>query len=347
MPLIQGRPTIDRILERANAPQGARFIAQRLQRVSPLLQLLEFDNSVIPNGRSGRIVFPYSRGTVARVAQLRAYYSDYVPQHTTGRQDVTAILRPMGDAFEIDRVFARADAEYVEEQIDGMAPGINNLFCDLSVNGDPAQNALEFEGLSSILEGTAQEMSGTGMNFSATVAATAEGENGLRENVGAIRREVVRMRGLGLTPIILSNEQAMHRLSMVGERLGFLTRTPDMFGTNEIDRIAGAYMIDAGEVQRVTGPAAAGTGIVPTVTAEVIPVVGGLTDIYIVGISRTNGFCGVTLDSAGGTDPIRYETARTDAGVLRRFEAEFVGGVALLDERAAVVFRDVRVAPAA
>lgn len=347
MGLYKGRPTLDVILARNSASQGARFITRQIQRVSTLLQILEFDNSTIPNGRSGRLVFNYERGQVARVAQLRQYYTDYQAQFANlVKTPASAILRPMGDAFEIDRVLGQADSDYVQEQIDGMAPGIKNLFTDLAINGDDASNPLEFKGLSKILTGTAQEIDGSAMDFSASAAVAAGGDpfKVQREMLGAMRREVKKLQGLGLTPIWMCNDDAQFRLEMLGEQMGFKSMMPDQFGNNSITTVSGVPIVDSGVVLRKTGAADATTGLYPTANAEVIPTVNGKTDIYLVGISRVNGFCGVTINSRGGTDPVTYRTANDDSGVLRRFEAELVAGVALLDERAAVVFRGVKVA---
>lgn len=341
MGLIQGRPTLDEVLARQQASARGRFIASRLLRASTLLQLLEFVDDVIPSGNSGRIVYPYRRKNVARVAQLRAYYTDYVPRYTTGEEDAFSILRPMGDAFETDRVFRRVEADWIQEQIDGMAPAIRNLFTDMMINGNPGANALEFEGLSELLAGTSQEIDGTGMDFSAGSALT-DRQN--REMIGSIRREINTLRALGLTPVLIGNGDLLHRIGMTAEHMGFRSTVPDQFGINQIEQINGAYMVDSGLVNRITGPADPVTRVVPTEQAEVIPTEGGVTDLYLVGISRTNGFAGVTLDGSAGVEPIQYETARNDSGVLRRFEAEFVGGVALLDKKAAVVWRNLKVA---
>lgn len=343
MTLIQGRPTLAEVLARQSASASARYVATQLARVSPLFQILEFIDDVIPNGRSGRIVYPYRRRTARRVGQLRQYYTDYVARQAIGEVDASSTLRPLGDAFETDRVFRMIEDDWVEEQIGLMVPAIRNTFSDLAINGDPGSNALEFEGLSSLLAGTSQEIDGTGMDFSAGSTAT---DRQMREFVAAIRRETARLRGMGLEPVILGNDEALFRIAMVGELLGFRNDTPDAFGQNTITRLNNAAMIDVGQVTRVTG-AANGAGVLPTETVDIIPTVGGLTDVYVVGISRVNGFCGVTIDGRAGVEPIRFETARNDAGVLRRFEMEFVGSVALLDETAASVFRDVRVAPGA
>lgn len=333
MGLIAGRPTLDVILERQNSTNRARFITSRLQRASQLLQLLEFDDTTIPNARARRLVFNYTRKQVQRVAQLRNWYQDYAAQYTTDT-DASAVLRPMGDAFEIDRVFGDADPEYVQEQIDAMAPGIGSLFADLSINGDTTADGREFDGLSTILEGTAQELSGTGMSLARGVS-----DGDLRETLGAVQKRVRRLRGMGLTPVILGNEDATHRFTMAAGQLNFIERRPDQFGA-DINTFAGAYILDVGVTNAKSGNTVVGQ--------EIIPTVGGLTDLYVVGISRTNGFTGLTLAGGQGRpEPVQYRTANTDSGVVRRFEAEVVGGVALLDEQAAVVFRDVRVEPSA
>lgn len=335
MGLFPGRPAIDVILERQNASARARFIAQEIQRASPLMQILEFDDSTVPNARARRITFPYTRRNTARVAQLRNWYTDYAPQFIRGETNAEAVLRPIGDAFEIDRVFGDADPDYVQENITGMAPGIASLFADLAINGDNAADGREFNGLSKILDGTPQEINGSGMNF-----AMGQTDGNLREYVGAIRRQIMAMRALGLQPVVLGNADLSHRLAMAGEQLGYVTTGPDQFGVNQIVSIAGAPIVDAGMTNTLSGTNVVGSEIIPTTA-------GGLTDLYILGVSRQNGFTGLTLAGGQGRpEPIQYRTASTDSGVLRRFEAEIVGGVALLDERAAVVYRDIRVNPA-
>lgn len=124
---IFSRPQLDTILEHQNATAVTRYVTQQILRASPLLQLMPFDDTVQANARARTLTYSYKRRRVARVAQLREFNTDYKPAYAQGEDEAMSYLRPIGDAFEIDRVFGDADPTFVDEQIQAMAPAITLL----------------------------------------------------------------------------------------------------------------------------------------------------------------------------------------------------------------------------
>lgn len=341
---IFGRPSLDSILERQRRNNVTRYVAQTLLRASPLLQLMPFIDEVVANTRQRRIQYGYTRKTVARVGQLRDYNTDYAPKMSGGETDHTAILRPIGDAFEVDRVFGDADPAYVEEQVTAMAPAVASRLADLVINGDSTASALEPDGLSKILTGTGQIK--TGLTLSAGDGGTAA-QLAMRKNIAQVSAEVRKLRSMGLNPVILGNADIISSIELMGDVLGYGQRTPDYFGVAQVSTISGAPLIDIG-MTTVHGTAVTTGGVTsyPVESREIIPTVTGatgtppVTDLYVVGFGSTNGVTGLTLGGTG-TSPVSYNTNPKDAGVLRRHEVELVAGIAVLDERAAVKFDDV------
>lgn len=335
-----GRPQLQTILDRQNQSNANKYITLQLLRASALLQLMTWDSSAVANGRQKTLTYNYTRREVARVGQLRDFNTDYAPAYSGGESPQTAVLRPIGDAFEIDRVFGDADPDYVDEQVSAMAPAVTSRLADMIINGDNTANAREITGLSKMLTGTAQVKTGLNLTLDGTTT-----QIGLRRNVARISAEVRRLVALGLKPVILGNADVIAALELGGDVLGFSARTQDAFGSFSLPTIAGAPLLDVGMTTIFGTPAAATPTIYPVESAEIIPTVGGTTtDLYIVGMSSINGLTGVTLDGSNGTSPVNYRTNATDAGVVRRYEVEVVAGVALLDERAAVKFDDVVIA---
>ncbi|MFC6591682.1 major capsid protein [Deinococcus lacus] len=334
---IFGRPSLEQVVERQKRSSTTRFITRTLLRASPLLQLMPFVDDVQASSRQRRISYGYTRRNVARVGQLRDYNTDYAPKFAGGETDHTAILRPIGDSFELDRVFGDADPEYVEQQVGAMAPAVASKLADLIINGDSASNALEIDGLSKMLTGTSQVK--TGLTLSLGDGGTAA-QLAFRKNVAQISSAVRTMTSMGLRPVVLGNADIIASLELGGDVLGYGDRTTDYFGVAQVSTIGRAALIDVG-MTTVHGTTAPETpNEVPVESVEIIPTVDGVTDLYVVGFSSVNGVTGLTLNG-NGTSPVNYATNPKDAGAIRRYEVELVAGVAVLDERAVIKFEDV------
>ncbi|QLG11743.1 hypothetical protein HLB42_21565 (plasmid) [Deinococcus sp. D7000] len=338
------RPTLAVIT--ANSTAGRRAIVRRYQQLSLLMQLLPFDNSVVPSlsGGGGRsLAYAYERDKTPRSAQFRDWYQDYTADYQE-TEPVVTYLRPLGGAFEIDRVFLAADGSinratpglqsFVNENVDALARATVGLFANTALNGDKTVNTLAFDGLSTILDGTTSEFSGASLN----IGQGATTDN-FTDATTAIKRLANRIKARGLQPVIFANEDSALRLEMAAIKLGYTDRRPDAFG-QDITSFAGAPIIDLGARVGTTGDTASDY-VIPTTSGAGAS--GGLTDIYVVGLGL-NGFHGVTLTGDTG---VNYYSNLDDnkPGVTKRVEAEMVGTVALKDTKAAYVLRDVRVQP--
>lgn len=329
--MANGRPTLQNIIARHNGGAVQNFIARQLAVTSPIFELMPFEASVTPPGRrtSRSLRYPYEMLKSLRKGQLRDWYNDY-PTQFNEYVEADAYLRPIGDAFETDRAFEQSDPDYTDENVAGFASAITTTYSDLAINGDVTQDAREFNGASKILTGTSSEISGAAINLS-----VGQTDAQFYEALEPLKKYINRIKSLGLTPIVLANEDAALRMETVGLRLGFVQKSTNTFGA-DINQFGGSRIVDAGNVPSGVDGDFLGR--------PVIPVVNGLTDIYIFGLGL-NGVHGVTLTGNKGVQ--YYNKDRSAPGVVLRDEAEIIAGFVIKDTRAAYVLRGVRVAPGA
>lgn len=332
---IFGRPQLADIQARVQSSTAA-YVTQAILRASPLMQMLTWDTT--------RDLYKvYKRQQLTRVAQTRALNTDYAPKWAGGTTQVTANLAIIGDAAEWDRVLGAVDAAQIEAQINAMAPGIANRFSDFVINGDRAANPNEPDGLSKMAEAIGEAAGAVVTGVDLTVSDT--GNNlAFKRQLAKVTEAVRRMQALGLRPAIIGNSSLASAIDLAGNVLTSNRQATDYFGNVSINTIAGAPIIDAGmaNVYGVPTADALGRQVYPVTQQEVIPTADGVTDFYVVGIG-VNGVTGLTLDGFDARSPVRFQTARTDAGAIRRAEMEVVAGLALVDERAVVKFSDAKV----
>lgn len=331
---IFGRPTLLDIQARVQS-NTATYVATTILRASALLQLLTWDTT-------RDLTKVYKRQQLARVGQLRALNTDYAPKFAGGETQVTTNLAILGDAYEWDRVLGAVNPAEIDAQIEAMAPGIGNRYSDLLVNGSRTANALEFDGLSTIAEAIGGANVQTGLDL--TLGDTGNNLT-FRRNYARLVKAARQMVALNLRPVIIGNSDVQSAIDLSAEIVG-ANSISDYFGTRQVTTVAGAALIDAGMANVYGTPTTVnGRQVYPVEQREVIPsdtTTGVVTDIYVIGVGLS-GVTGVTLDGFDARSPVRFQTARTDAGAVRRAEAEIVAGVAVVDERAVVKFSDVKV----
>lgn len=331
---IFGRPTLLDIQARVQS-NTATYVATAILRASVLLQLLTWDTT-------RDLTKVYKRQQLARVGQLRALNTDYAPKFAGGETQVTTNLAILGDAYEWDRVLGAVNPAEIDAQIEAMAPGIGNRYSDLLVNGSRTANALEFDGLSTIAEAIGGANVQTGLDL--TLGDTGNNLT-FRRNYARLVKAARQMVALNLRPVIIGNSDVQSAIDLSAEIVG-ANSISDYFGTRQVTTVAGAALIDAGMANVYGTPTTVnGRQVYPVEQREVIPsdtTTGVVTDIYVIGVGLS-GVTGVTLDGFDARSPVRFQTARTDAGAVRRAEAEIVAGVAVVDERAVVKFSDVKV----
>lgn len=333
---IFGRPVLLDIQARVQNNTN-NYITERILRASPLMQLLNWDTS-------RDLTKVYTRRQIARVGQLRAVNTDYAPKFAGGETQVTTNLAILGDAYEWDRVLGAVDPAQVEEQVQAMAPGIGNRFADLMINGNRGTNALEFDGLDAIATAIGGNAVQTGLDLTVTDASV--NNLAFRKNTAKLIKAVRQMVALGLRPVIIGNTDVQGAVDLAAGILPATRTVSDYFGVTTINTIAGAALVDAGMANVYGTPTTVnGRQVYPVTQEEVIPsdtTTGIVTDIYVVGMGP-GGVSGITLDGFDARSPVRFQTARTDAGAVRRAEVEIVAGIQVLDERAVIKFSDAKV----
>lgn len=331
---IFGRPVLLDFQARVQSNTNT-YVTTAILRSSALLQLLTFDTT-------RELTKTYKRQQLARVGQLRALNSDYAPKFAGGETELTTKLGIIGDAYEWDRVLGAVDPAQVDAQVEAMAPGVGNRYSDLFVNGSRTINTLEFDGISTIAEAIGGSSVVTGLDL--TISDT--GNNlAFRRNYAKLTKAIRQMVALGLKPVVIGNTDVQSAIDLAGELVAANTIS-DYFDRKQVTTIAGAAMIDSGMANIYGTPTTVdGRQVYPVEQREVIPsdtTSGVVTDIYVVGIGA-GGVQGLTLDGFDARSPVRFSTARTDAGAVRRAEIELVAGVAVIDERAIVKFSDAKV----
>jgi hypothetical protein len=81
-------------------------VIDNLRRYSWLLDQMVFDDTVTPGTGGSSLTYGYTRLVSASGADFRAVNTEYSPTEAT-RQRHTVELKPLGGAFQIDRILAR------------------------------------------------------------------------------------------------------------------------------------------------------------------------------------------------------------------------------------------------
>lgn len=319
-------------------------VIDNLRRYSWLLDQIVFDDTVTPGTGGGTLTYGYTRLITAAPAGFRQYNQEYQPGQAS-RQRFTADLKPLGGAFNLDRVLANLGAAQTNEltfQMQQLLVSIRNRFVVEMVNGDTAVDAKGFDGLSKSLVGSTTEKSAGYLDGSAdwtpaTVNTQALANQRLDElddwlsnivpsHVGGGDQGEPGALPAGVKAII-SNTRGITRVRSLARWAAAFTSTKDDLG-RQIDMYGDWRLVDIGDIYDGSGP--------------VIPIIsGGLTDIYAV----TFG-----LDAFHGASVAGHQLVQTWmpdfslAGAVKTGEIEMgpVAGV-LKNTKAAAVLRGVKV----
>lgn len=290
-------------------------------RTNQILDLLTFDDVVNPAGGGATLTYGYRRLATLSTAGFRAINSEYTPtEATTTRHSVD--LKPLGGAFQIDRVLANigpAASGEVALQMQQKIRATQAEFGNAVINGDEAADANSFDGLSKALAGSSTEHT-TNIDWSGTMDEA---------NSFAVLEALDDILSLldGEPGAIITNRVALARIRSAARRTAQYTRTPGPRDTT-IERYGNAVLVDAGK--------RAGTN------SDVIPVrTGGLTELYAVRFGL-DAFHGV---SVAGSPLVRQWLPNFDeAGAVKTGEVEMGPvAVALKRTKAAAVARNVKV----
>jgi hypothetical protein len=321
-------------------------VIDEFRKASAVLDALIFHDAVNPMGGGSTLTYGYHRVVTQRAAAFRAINNEYVPAEAT-KQRFTTDLKPLGGAFDIDRVLAQvARGAEVTFQMQQLIKATTTKFQDEIVNGDTAVDANGFDGLDKALTGTATEWkpldNGYGAGF---LDWTDLDAFGFHKALDVLDEFLTVLDG---TPtLLIANGRLIAKLSAIARRANQYVERPvdgltGPLGSPLVRRFFGdnIQLVDAGEKAGSTNP------IVPIESRDADEagaggLISGLTDLYAVRVGM-DGFHGVTVS---GQEMVQtwlpdFSTAKA----VKTGEVEMGPvSVALKATKSAAVLRNVKV----
>lgn len=315
-------------------------VIDMMRRYSWLLDQIVWDDTVTPGTNGGSLTYGYVRLITAAAAGFRAINSEYTPGKAT-RQQYNTNLKPLGAAFEIDRVLRNMGQQQTNEvtfQMQQALVSVRIRMIQELILGDTAVDDKGFDGLSKILTGTTTEVTAVNSDWTpATVITQALAMARLDELDEWLSRILPSHTGGGdagaagaLPPgvkAIMGNTKGITRLRALLRWAGLLQETKDDLG-RKIETYGDWVLQDLGDR--------------PDGSSPIIPITGaGVTDLYACSF----GLDSVHGASAAGTPLVEtWLPDYTTAGAVKTGEIEMgPGALVVKNTRAAGVFRGIDV----
>jgi hypothetical protein len=319
-------------------------VIDNLRRYSWLWDQIVWDDSVTPGTAGATLTYGYTRLITPAAAGFRALNSEYTPGQAV-RTRFTVDLKPMGGAFNVDRVLANLGPAQTNEVMFQLSQLTTSAIVRLQqeiILGDTAVDANGFDGLSKSLTGTVTEktagytLAGNSDWSPGTVISQVIANQRLDELDDFLSLIVPSHVGSGdmgapgaLPPgvrAILGNTKSIARIKSVARWSASYTEVKDDLG-RQISAYGPWTLIDIGD--RSDG------------SAPIIPITSTNTDIYAVTFGL-DAFHGV---SPSGTPIVQTWLPNFQiAGAVKTGELE-IGPVAmtLKNTKAAGVYRTMKV----
>ena len=223
-----------------------RQIIDEFRKSSFLLDRLPFVQSVNPDGGGSTLVYGYTRQITQRAAAFRAINAEYTPTEVTKAQYTTE-LRPLGGSFQIDRVLTGIGAiSEVTFQLAQLIKATKAYFADQVINGDTGVTPDGFDGLSVALTGSATEIAGPQLDFTAIDTQA--------EALTAVQRINAWLALMDGPPdVLLMNGTAKSWFSLVAAFSGQLRSAQDAFG-RAVETFRDIPLVDLGEKAGTAAP---------------------------------------------------------------------------------------------
>jgi hypothetical protein len=292
-------------------------------RKSPLLDLLPFDNCILPQG-GNTLAYTYNRVTTLGSAAFRAINSEYTP-HEAATTPYTVHLKPFGGSYQMDRVIAnyqKQAVDHVQFQNQQKSEATVALFHDAFLNGDAGVgDGTQFDGLDKALTGSSTELTPDSAIDLSSSANIDSNWKVFLDDLGLVRARMDKA-----PTLYLMNSIMFAKFQSVMKRAGINLASKENYG-DEVAVYGSSMVMSLGDKPGTSNP--------------IIETTEGVTSIYAVRLA---------LDGVHGLSPMGDKLVDyhlpdfSTAGAVKTGDVEMVAAMAIKATRSAAVLRNVKIA---
>lgn len=275
-------------------------------RQDPILNMLEFDDTVTPNGET--MTYSYNRITTQPTAGTRPINGEYTAQETKTQRQSTD-LKIMGGSYKLDRALVKGEKQVVDQvdfQSKQKAKATRAEFANLFINGDVATNAEEFDGLKVIVANkTTDFVPANAIDLS----DSAKIEANYKEFLLLLRKMNSKL--IRNPDAYLMNRDMYAIFQAIADRVPNIKYEKDEMG-NEVLKYGKAVLVEVGDK--------------PGTTDSIIPTDGtsGETEIYAVCLGREDVH-GISLDGSPLVE--QHLPDFSTAGAVKEGDVELIAAI--------------------
>lgn len=317
----------------------AQQVVDIFLRESEILQMLQFDNCVSPQGGS-TLTYSYMQNKLPSVAAFRAINSEYTASEAT-LEKKSADLKIFGGKFSMDRVLKQAEGRYnnMAFQMREKILAAISLFHYTLINGNATTTTTEFDGLDKMLAGTSTEY---GLSASIDVSTMTN----LKSNADQLYEQLQLLIKNTQADALLMNSSMIAKVQTMARILGYKTESEEAFG-RKVTSMDGVRFMDLGNHYTVASSAVTANSVVKaSISRKVKPDdsanTTGLTDIYAVKFDVNDGFHAASL--TGNSAITQYLPDFNQPGAVKDGEVEMVAATVLKNTQHAGVLRNIKIA---
>ena len=313
----------------------AQQVVDTFLRESEILQMLQFDNCVSPQGGS-TLTYTYMQKKLPSMAAFRALNTEYTGSEATLEQK-SADLKIFGGKFSMDRVLKQSEGKYnnMAFQMEEKILAAISLFHYTLINGDATTKKDEFDGLDKMLAGTTSE-------YNTTEVIDISDMSKLKTNADQLYEALQLLIKNTKADALLMNSRMIAKVQTMARILGYKTESEEAFGKKVVS-MDGVRFMDLGEHYTVAdGIVTANSVVKAGISRTVGTAQTGLTDIYGVKFDVNDGFHAASLT---GNSAIRqYLPDFNSTGAVKDGEVEMVAATVLKNTQHAGVLRNIKIA---
>lgn len=313
----------------------AQQVVDIFLRESEILQMLQFDNCVSPQGGS-TLTYSYMQKKLPSTAAFRAIGSEYTASEAT-MEKKSADLKIFGGKFSMDRVLKQAEGRYnnMAFQMQEKILAAISLFHYTMINGNSTTSTNEFDGLDKMLTGTTTEFGGSAVIDISSMTNLKANADQLYEALQILIKNTQ-------ADALLMNSSMIAKIQTMARILGYKTDSEEAFG-KKVVAMDGVRLMDLGNHYTVSGSAVTANSVVKAgITRTVGTSQTGLTDIYAVKFDVNDGFHAASL--TGNSAITQYLPDFNSTGAVKDGEVEMVAATVLKNTQHAGVLRNIKIA---